>query len=274
MADKKKKGGVPSAAEDTTSPYPKMDLCQKIHALTKVHKTQLQDEVIQEIVSDLENPSLFASVQEQLDMPEKKDLSDLEQKLATKAAELAKAVEEAVENAGDMEVMDARIEVARFAAKSLSQQEALDAYQKVLDGKKISSGKKIDCLMECARVSSFYSDTAKTDEYIAKADKLANEGGGGDWDRRNRLKVYKALQRLLHRDTEGASSLLLDCIATFSCNEICSYSEFIVYTILTNLLHLPRPELKKKIIDGPEVISVSGEIPVVVRYSFFSRFQY
>jgi len=95
-----------------------------------------------------------------------------------------------------------------------------------------------------------------------QATKLAQEGG--DWDRRNRLKVYKALSKMLLRDIKVAANLLIDCIATFSCNELCSYSDFVVYAILTNILHLPRPDLKEKIIDGPEILSVSKDIPTVV----------
>lgn len=94
---------------------------------------------------------------------------------------------------------------------------------------------------------------------------MATEGSGGDWDRRNRLKVYRALSNLLARDVKESASLLVDCIATFSCNEICSYQDFIVYTILSNVLHIPRPLLKEKIIDGPEILSVATDIPVVVR---------
>ena len=93
---------------------------------------------------------------------------------------------------------------------------------------------------------------------------MATEGGGGDWDRRNRLKVYRGLQRFLERDIKGAAALLIDCIATFSCNEICSYQDFIMYAIMSNLLHLPRPQIKEKILDGPEILSVANDIPVVV----------
>jgi len=88
---------------------------------------------------------------------------------------------------------------------------------------------------------------------------------GGDWDRRNRLKVYQALSFLLVRDLQSASKLLVDGIATFSCTELCDYAEFITYAILTNLLYLPRTELKKNIIDGSEILQVSKEIPVVVK---------
>lgn len=97
---------------------------------------------------------------------------------------------------------------------------------------------------------------------------MATEGGGGDWDRRNRLKVYLALSKLLARDIKGAASLFIDCIATFSCNEICTYQSFILYSIMSNVLNLSRPELKEKILDGPEVLSVATEIPIVVSLDF------
>jgi 26S proteasome regulatory subunit N7 len=106
--------------------------------------------------------------------------------------------------------------------------------------------------------------------YLIQANKIVTEGGGGDWDRRNRLKVYRGLQRFLERDIKGAAALLIDCIATFSCNEICSYQEFIVYSILSNLLHLPRPQIKEKILDGPEILSVANDIPTVVSTKFLS----
>jgi len=177
--------------------------------------------------------------------------------------ELEAKVEQAKESAGDMEVLDARFEVARFAAKSLNKDEALEGYEKVLSLPKLSSGKTIDALMECARVASFHGETGKASDLIERASKLADDGG--DWDRRNRLKVYSALSKLLARDVKEAASLLIDCVATFSCTELCSYNDFVVYTIISNILFLSRPELKKKIIDGPEILSIANEIPVALR---------
>merc|ERR1711935_657767 len=111
-----------------------------------------------------------------------------EEKNKLKLQELEKAVEDAKENSGDMEVLDARFEIARFAAKSLSKDEALDAYKVILDLPKLSSGKTMDALMESARVASFHGDAKKNTELVEKIAKLADESG--DWDRRNRLKVY------------------------------------------------------------------------------------
>lgn len=39
---------------------------------------------------------------------------------------------------------------------------------------------------------------------------------GGDWERKNRLKVYDALFRLATRDFKRAAELFLDSIATFT----------------------------------------------------------
>jgi len=282
----KKKLVNPSASEETASKYPDMSLAQSIHKLTMISGSEprldvdeakaagIPDDLTEMVMKavggdEVENPSLYRHLKSTLGWETQpsvlsdEDLAVMDSKHEEKVKELEKKVEDAKENAGDMEVLDARFEVARFAAKSLSKDEALEAYGKVLALPKLSSGKTIDATMESARVTLFYGDMKKSAELIAKASKIAQDGG--DWDRRNRLKVYTALSKVLARDIKTAASLLVDCIATFSCNELSSYTDFIVYTIVTNILHLPRTELKEKIIDGPEILSVSNEIPVVCR---------
>jgi len=270
---KKTKLGQASASEESASPYPNMELCQHIHkVLVKSDGSQdgkLQTEVLTRIREELENPTLYESVESSLGVTtgiwSAADLAVQKESNQKIVKEIEQKLEEAKESAGDMEVMDARVELARFAAKSLTEKEALDAYTKLLELPKVSSGKKIDAVMESSRVASAYGDSKKASELIDNAQKLATEGGGGDWYRRNRLKVYRGLQRLLERDIKGAAALLIDCIATFSCNEICSYQDFIVYSIMSNLLHLPRPQIKAKILDGPEILSVAKGIPVVIK---------
>lgn len=97
--------------------------------------------------------------------------------------------------------------------------------------------------------------TSQVKTGIEQAKKLIDLGG--DWDRRNRLKVYEALHLITARDVKGAAALLLECVSTFTCTELCSYNDFILYTVVTNLLALPRTTLKKKIVDGPEVRSMA-----------------
>lgn len=41
--------------------------------------------------------------------------------------------------------------------------------------------------------------------------------------------------------------MFLDCVATFTCVELCSYKTFMFYTLLTSLIALDRNELRKKV---------------------------
>ena len=213
------------------------------------------------------NPSLYRHLQSTLSYTSSNALS--EETLNTLSAHhesilliLNDVVTKAKDEAGDMEVLHAYMDIARYSARCLTKDDALSAYEKVLELPKLSSGKKLDAHLEMARVCSFWGDYKKMKEVLEGAAKaIAN---GGDWDRRNRLKAYQALSYLLVRDLESASKLLVEGIATFSCMELCDYPEFITYAIITNLLYLKRTELKKSIIDGSEVLQVAKDIPVVV----------
>lgn len=261
--------GTPSASEENAAPYPDMALGQRIHRLADPAA------LLEEVGGTVKNVYLYKSILQKMserglmkpsNVLNADALQALEEEHKTKMEELEKAVEEAGENAGDMEVLDARVAVARYAAQCLDPTAALAAYQKVMDLPKLSTGKKMDALMESARLAFFYNlkESNKTpDHFIDLAEKLS-EKGGGDWDRRNRLKVYRALSKLWHRDTVGAAPLLLEGMATFSCNELCSYSDFLVYAMLANLLHLPRSTVHEKILQGPEILAVQLEIPNVV----------
>jgi len=277
---KKNENIAASAGAEAASKYPDMNLAQSIHKVNMMAgsvpqlskdgieavkiPSDLNETVLKQIVEELENPSLYRhlrSLKWDGTTMSNEVLDAMDVKNAAAMKKLEEEVEEAKENSGDMEVLDARFEVARFAAKSLSKDEALAAYKQILDLPKLSSGKTMDALMESARVASFHGDVKKNTELVEKIAKLADESG--DWDRRNRLKVYNALAKILARDVKGAASLLIDCIATFSCGEMCSYTEFVMYTMISNLLHVPRTELKDKIVDGPEILSVASEIPIV-----------
>jgi 26S proteasome regulatory subunit N7 len=43
---------------------------------------------------------------------------------------------------------------------------------------------------------------------------------GGDWDRRNRLKVYRGMYCMSIRDFKKAAGLFLDTVATFTSYEL------------------------------------------------------
>ena len=70
---------------------------------------------------------------------------------------------------------------------------------------------------------------------------------GGDWDRRNRLKVYQGVYQMAVRDFKAAAQLFLDTISTFTSYELMDYVTFVKYTVYSSVIALPRQELRKKV---------------------------
>lgn len=70
---------------------------------------------------------------------------------------------------------------------------------------------------------------------------------GGDWERRNRLKVYEGYHLLSIRDFKAGGELLLDALSTFTATELIDYNQFVTLTVVANTLSLSRTELKKKV---------------------------
>lgn len=115
------------------------------------------------------------------------------------------------------------------------------------------------------RLAFFHSDLKSTLSNIDAARVLIDQGG--DWDRRNRLKVYQAIYLLHIRDFKAAATLLLETMPTFTAVELIPYDDFIGLCIIAGVLTLPRKELKKKVIDSPEVIATLPSLPHLQDYT-------
>lgn len=59
---------------------------------------------------------------------------------------------------------------------------------------------------------------------------------GGDWEKKNKLKVYEGLYLLMVRDYKGASDLFLDSVATFTCESLISFKKFAFLTVVSSLV--------------------------------------
>lgn len=116
----------------------------------------------------------------------------------------------------------------------------------------------------------FFDDQDLIERNIEKAKSLLEEGG--DWDRRNKLRVYEGIFLYTRRDYKGASKWLVDSLSTFSADELMSYKDFVRYTIISGMLSLNRVDLKNQIINSSEVLQVIHEIPFMENYlnSFFN----
>ncbi|NXT25263.1 PSMD6 ATPase, partial [Syrrhaptes paradoxus] len=142
---------------------------------------------------------------------------------------------------------------------------ALTAFRKTYD-KTVALGHRLDIVFYLLRIGLFYMDNDLITRNIEKAKSLIEEGG--DWDRRNRLKVYQGLYCVAIRDFKQAAELFLDTVSTFTSYELMDYKTFVTYTVYVSMIALDRPDLREKVIKGAEILEVLHSLPAVRQYLF------
>ncbi|EGF80192.1 hypothetical protein BATDEDRAFT_35114 [Batrachochytrium dendrobatidis JAM81] len=195
------------------------------------------------------------------DLKLKKDTTLLTLLKSNNTEELKKLddkIKDAEENLGETELSDSLSAKAHYLSKIGDKEAALEAFRIAIE-KTGPLGHRIDLSFAVVRVGFFFRDSELISKSIEKVKSLIEEGG--DWDRRNRLKVYQGIYLISVRDFKGAVNMLLDSLATFTSTELMEYKEFVRYTILTAALTLQRPEFKSKVVNAPEILEVIHEIP-------------
>ncbi|KAI9009507.1 26S proteasome subunit RPN7-domain-containing protein [Gaertneriomyces semiglobifer] len=183
---------------------------------------------------------------------------------AEQIKKLDERLEDAEKNLGETDISDALIAKAQFWAKIGDKEQALSAFKTAIE-KTGPLGHRIDLIFSCIRVGFFFHDNDVISKNIDKAKTLIEEGG--DWDRRNRLKVYEGIYKISIRDFKGAVNLFLETLATFTSTELMEYRDFVKYTVLTAAITLNRPDFKAKIINSPEILEVIHEVPHLSDYA-------
>ncbi|KAG8181890.1 hypothetical protein JTE90_026050 [Oedothorax gibbosus] len=175
------------------------------------------------------------------------------------------AIEDAEKNLGEMEVRESYLNKAEYLSKIGSKEAALAVFRKTQD-KTVSLGHRLDILFHIIRIGLFYVDHDLITRNIEKAKSLIEEGG--DWDRRNRLKVYQGVYCMAIRDFKNAANFFLDTVSTFTSYELMNYKTFVTYTVICCMISLPRVDLREKVIKGSEILEVLHSVSDIREYLF------
>lgn len=192
-------------------------------------------------------------------------LAGMKERNETHLKELDAAIEDAEQNLGEMEVREANLKKAEYLCQIGSKDASLSAFRKTYD-KTVSLGHRLDIIFHNIRIGLFYIDHDLVTRNVERAKSLIEEGG--DWDRRNRLKVYQGLYCMVIRDFKAASGFFLDTVSTFTSYELMEYSTFVRYTVYMGMIALPRNQLYDKIVRGSEILEVLHSLPDVKDYLF------
>ncbi|KAK4368871.1 hypothetical protein RND71_012663 [Anisodus tanguticus] len=296
---------------------PQLVLAHKLFLLTHpdvndLPKIRLREQVLEAVVSNDMVPLYETLVSDGVLTLDQKVLDSMRTKNSDELKKLDDKIADAEENLGESEVREAHLAKSlfyiRIGDKACSlflsqiiarvhlftitlgkinqalfkfkiQEKALEQL-KVTESKTVAVGQKMDLVFYTLQMGLFDLDFDLISKSIEKAKKLFEEGG--DWERKNRLKVYEGLFCMSTRNFKKAADLFLDSISTFTTYELFPYDTFIFYTVLTSIITLDRVSLKQKVVDAPEILTVIGKIPFLSEFmnslyecqykSFFSAF--
>ncbi|GAA5905078.1 hypothetical protein JCM6882_002434 [Rhodosporidiobolus microsporus] len=255
-------------SDDAPLPIPNLALPQLAFVLTEPKaenkRDGAQDKLLKGIEDDEMAPYLSSLISRSVLPSNPTLLSSLQEKNTAELSRLSDKLADAKLNLGESEVAEALRERASYLAKIGEKDDAVKAYNEAFDAS-AGKGTKIDLVLSIIRVGFFHGDFEIVTTGIERAQKLVDEGG--DWDRRNRLKVYSGLHLLAIRQFAKAAELLLDALPTFTATELIDYDSFVGLCIVAGVFALERKDLRKKVIDAPEVLAVLPATPTLQNFA-------
>ncbi|KAI3383758.1 hypothetical protein SNEBB_002918 [Seison nebaliae] len=250
---------------------PNLELSKLKFFLEKqVDDVEVQNKVLAIIRADSMAP-YYRSLCEELKLPiNQKLMEELEEENRTKIKELNKKIEDAKENFGEIEIRDAHIARCEYYAKIGDRDHFNDILKETIE-KATSIEYRIDLAFLELRHLYFFNEMKNIGGKLEKLEEMIDNGG--DWDKRNRFKVYRALYCMSVRDFKTAAVNFLATIATFTSYELMTYEEFVKYSILCSILALERPEFRKKVLKCSEILEVMNTSLKSLKLFAFSFYQ-
>lgn len=176
---------------------------------------------------------------------------------------LEEKITDAETNLGESEHREALLAKAEYLTKIGDKDAAVEAIRKTME-KTVGLGNRMDLIFHSIRIGLFWMDHSLVKANLDKATTLMEEGG--DWDRRNRLKVYEGLYAMAIRDFSRAANLFLETVSTFTSYELMDYTEFVKYAVYSGMIALERRQLHEKVVKGSEILEVLHQCPKVKQY--------
>ena len=172
--------------------------------------------------------------------------------------DLEKKMEEDVDGIEELDKATYIFEIGKIYKEQKMYDEAISKFKETIT-KTQSFNTKVDSLFEICHIGLLQKDLDLLKEYLEKIKDLLKEGG--DWEKKNRLKVYEGLYLLFNRNFKEAGKNFLDALMTFTSYELFDFKTFVFYTAVINIISVDRKTLKEKIIDNSDVLSCINDIP-------------
>lgn len=250
--------------EEGLKKIPDLELAQALFTVQSVASNQEKEsakQCLEKAITDFNMAPFYKHVCEELKWDiDAKRLQSMEAENKKSIDDLDEKIKDAEENLGEIEIRDAHLNKAEYYVRIGDKENSLSALRQSYE-KTTMLGHKLDNVFMQIRVGFFFLDNDVITRNLEKASSLIEEGG--DWDRRNRLKVYKGYYAITTRDFKTAAENFLESISTFTSYELMKYVKFVEYTVLVSLISLKRSELGDKVVRGAEILECLHQQPTI-----------
>lgn len=130
----------------------------------------------------------------------------------------------------------------------------LDSLRELSEKSELNTSLKMDILLYEIRMALIFNKPSTIQDKINKGIGLMEKNC--DWDRRNKFKVYQGLYHMLKYEYKQAANLFTSTLATFQCNELFSFKDFVKYTIFCSAISYDRKSLDEKILKSTDIIEM------------------
>lgn len=257
---------VEDLSDEGLPKVPNLDLAQLKFLITlQPNDKSLKEKLLDEIKTNQMTPFYAECVKDGQLSHDEQLFQKMRQVNDDKCKELDNKIEENEKAFGDSEIRESYLAKAQYLCTIGDREQALTWLRKTYE-KTVTLGHRLDLIFYQLRLGLFYMDQDLIERNLEKAKTLVDEGG--DWDRRNRMKVYQGLRAMSIRDFKSAAELFLETVATFTSYELMDYQKFVTYTVLCCLVALERPKLREKVIRGSEILEILHGLPLIKEYLF------
>ena len=178
--------------------------------------------------------------------------------------ELKKKMEEDVEGIEEKDKAIYIFEIGKIYKEKKMMDKAIEQFKETIE-KTTSFNTKFDAIFEILHIGLLEKNQDILKEYLSKCQELLKEEGG-DWEKKNRFKVYEGLNFILNKNFKEAGKNFLDALMTFTSYELFDFKTFVFYTAITNIITIDRKTLKERIIDNSDVLSCINDIPHLQKF--------
>ena len=178
--------------------------------------------------------------------------------------ELRKKMEEDEDGIEEKDKASYIFEIGKIYKEKKMMDKAMEQFKETI-AQTSSFNTKFDAIFEILHIGLLEKNQDILKEYLSKCKELLKDEGG-DWEKKNRFKVYEGLNFILNKNFKDAGKNFLDALMTFTSYELFDFKTFVFYTAIVNIITVDRKTLKERIIDNSDVLSCINDIPHLQKF--------